>query len=296
MRRLLVAIAVGMVSWSLVFQAGPAAAGETVTPELVQVIDTSGFSTPIPDPTGLDFSSSGRLLVADSEVEEIPALFEGRNVFEVTTGGALVGGFKTTRFSDEPVGLARKGRTLFLCDDNTDEVFTVRPGRDRRYGTRDDKVTSFNTRAFGSRDPEGIAFGARKLFVLDGMDAEVYRLSPGRNRVFDGVRPRGDDRVKHFDVAGAGLEEPEGIGFDRGSTTLFIVSPRRGSDIIQTTMRGQVLTVIDGSALNIRSAAGVAFGPRSSDPSLDSLYIADRGVDNQTDPQENDGKIYEIAF
>lgn len=69
--------------------------------------------------------------------------------------------------------MARRGKALFFSDDNRDEVFTMRPGRDGAYGTRDDKVTSFNTRAFGSRDPEDVAFGQGKLFVVDGMSAEV---------------------------------------------------------------------------------------------------------------------------
>lgn len=267
-----------------------------VTPELVQVIDTSQLSPPIPDPSGLAFLPSGNLLVSDGEVEEIPSLYEGKNVFEITTAGELVDSFETTRFSDEPAGLAVHEKTVFISDDNADMVFRVRPGSDGSYGTKDDKVRSFSTRPFGSDDPEGIAFGAGVLFIADGRDAEVYRVSRGRNGVFDGVPPIGDDRVRHFDTAELDQPDPEGIEFNADSGTLFIVSNLRNSSIVETTIRGRLLTVIDLSALDIRSPAGLAYGPGSTDPSVNDLYIADRGRDNNSDPPENDGKIFEISF
>jgi len=70
----------------------------------------------------------------------------------------------------------------------------------------------------------------------------------------------------------------------------------RGGSVVETTLRGRLLTVIDLSGLDIRSPAGLAFGPGSTDPSVDHLYIAARGRDNSIDPSENDGKIYEISF
>ena len=267
-----------------------------VTPELVQVIDTSQLSPPIPDPSDLDFLSSGNLLVSDGEVEEIPSLYEGKNVFEITTAGELADSFTTTRFSDEPAGLAVRENTVFISDDDADMVFRVRPGPDGSWGTKDDRVSSFSTRPFGSNDPEGLALGGGALFIVDGEDAEVYRVSRGRNRVFDGVPPIGDGRVRHFDTTELDQPDPEDIEFNADSGTLFIVSNMGDSSIVETTIRGRLLTVIDLSALDIRSSAGLAYGPGSADPSVDDLYIADRGRDNGGDPSENDGKVFEISF
>jgi uncharacterized protein YjiK len=269
---------------------------ETVTPVLVQVIDTSQLSPPIPDPSDLDFLPSGNMLVSDGEVEEIPSLYEGKNVFEVTTAGELVDSFTTTGFSDEPAGLAVREETLFISDDDADAVFKVRTGPDGSWGTKDDRVSSFSTRPFGNNDPEGLAFGADVLFITDGRDAEVYVVSRGRNRVFDGVPPIGDDRVKHFDTAVLDQPDPEDIEFNADSGTLFIVSNEGDSSIVETTLSGGLLTVIDLSALDIRSPAGLAYGPGSADPSVNDLYIADRGRDNGGDPTENDGKVFEISF
>lgn len=226
MARLVVALTLAM-SWITTVNPRPAAAVETVTPELIQVIDTSQLSPPIPDPSGLAFLSSGNLLVSDGEVEEIPSLYEGKNVFEITAAGDLVDSFKTTRFSDEPAGLAVDRKWVCVSDDDKDMVFLVRPRGDRRYGTRDDKVRSFSTRPFGSYDPEGLAFGKGAVFVIDGKGAEVYRVSRGRNGVFDGVPPLGDDRVRHFDTAELGQPDPEGIEFNADTGTLFIVSNLR---------------------------------------------------------------------
>ena len=42
--------------------------------------------------------------------------------------------------------------------------------------------------------------------------------------------------------------------------------------------------------------AGLGFAPSSVNPSDVSLYVVDRGVDNNTNPNENDGLVYEFAF
>jgi len=284
------------VSWVVPLGTTPAAAQEVVTPELIQVIDTSQLSPPSPDPSGLAVTPSGTLLFTDGEVEELPTLYRGRNAFEITTSGTLVDSFRTTRFSDEPVGVAVKRRTVFISDDDKDMVFRLRPGPDGRYGTRDDKVTSFRTRPFGSTDPEGLAFGMGALFIADGRDATVYRVGRGRNGVFDGVAPEGDDRVRSFGVSAFGQLDPEGIEFNPETGTLFVVSNQRGSNAIEVTTGGDLVREIDLSTIGIRSPAGLAYGPRRTDPSRYSLYVADRGRDNGGDPLENDGKIYELAL
>ena len=291
-------VAAGLLSAVPPLQAQPAGPVETVIPQLVQIIDTSRFSPPSPDPSGIAFLPSGDLLISDGEVEEIREWFEGANVFEATTASELVDAFDVTTFTSEPAGAAVNPRngTLFLSDDDADRVFRIHPGRDGEFGTRDDRVTSFYTGAFGSTDPEGLAFGEGALFVADGIGAEVYRVSRGRNGVFDGVPPVGDDRVRHFDTSAIGQPDVEGIEFNPDAGTLYIVSTPNGSNIAETTTTGDLLRVIDVSFLHIKHPAGLAYGPGSASPAVDDLYIAARGVDNATDPTENDGKIYEISF
>ncbi len=85
----------------------PVGVAEAEDAVLVQIIDTSLFVPPSPDSAGiayLNFSDS--LLVSDSEVNEIPALFTGDNVFDLTTAGILLSTSTTTTFSGEPTGVA----------------------------------------------------------------------------------------------------------------------------------------------------------------------------------------------
>ncbi len=274
---------------------GAASAAPTVAGQLVQTIDTSRFDPPSPDPSGLAFLRTGKLLMSDAEVEETP-LWERKNVFTITTGGRVVRTFRTTRYSSEPTGIEATKRTMFVSDDDKDRIFVVGRGKDRTFGTRDDPVRSFPTGRTGCRDPEGIALGGGFLFIASGSDAKVCRLAPGPNGIFDGVAPKGDDRLKRFRTGGLGQPDPEGIEYRPASRTLFIVSNVRNSPVSETRLRGRLVRTIDTVGMGLHSPAGLAWGPASTNPNVRHLYIADRGVDNGADPNENDGRIFEISF
>jgi hypothetical protein len=156
-------------------------------------------------------------------------------------------------------------------------------------------VTFIDTLAFNSSDPEGVGFGAGKLFIADGLNKEVYVVDPGSNGNFDGVPPAGDDQVSHFDVAGMDLRDPEGIDYNPERGTLFIVS-RSDKILVEAATSGKLVKTIDISFVKPVSPGGVGCGPGSQDPGRTNIFIADRGVDNADDPNENDGKIYEISI
>jgi DNA-binding beta-propeller fold protein YncE len=273
------------------------AADPTALP--VRTIDTSQFSPPSPDPAGIIYLPlSQRLLVSDSEVNEMP-IFRGVNLFETTLTGELVATSTTLSFSNEPTGLALNPANghLFVSDDNARDIFEVDPGPDGRYGSPDDLITSFDTTAFGSDDPEGITYdsGEDVLYVADGVDATIYRVDPGPNGVFDGIPPAGDDGVDSFQVDSLGVSDPEGIAFNPDRGTLYVVG-QPSSILIEVTRSGALVRTIGISAAGATKPAGLAYGPGSVDPSSVGLYIAARGVDNGSDPSENDGKIFEISL
>ena len=54
--------------------------------------------------------------------------------------------------------------------------------------------------------------------------------------------------------------------------------------------------MIDVSAANASKPAGLAYAPSSVNPLERNVYITERGVDNDSDPKENDGKIYEMTL
>ena len=266
----------------------------------VQTIETSSWSPSSPDPTGLAyFPPSGNLLVTDSEVNEM-AMYAGVNQWETTLNGNQVQESSTTAFTDEPTGIAYNpdNQHLFFSDDTgVRRIYELNPGSDGLYYTADDIVTSFKTGAFSSYDPEGIAYDNQQghLFIADGVNAEVYEIDPGANGIFDGVPPAGDDIVSQFDTAILGLRDPEGVEFNPDTGTLFIVSQDDGI-VVETARDGIPVSVFDVASTGAINLSGVAYGPSSANASENSLYLVARGVDNNSDPDENDGKLYEISL
>ena len=277
----------------------PAAAAAEFVSTLIQTTDTSEFTPPSPDAAGLAYINlSATLLLSDSEVNEMP-IFSEDNLFEMTASGNLIGTATTTTFSDEPTGVAYSpgNNHVFISDDDGDEIYEIALGPDGKYGTPDDTVTSFDTRMFNSSDPEGITFDTWRsvLFIVDGENAEVYEVNPGTNGVFDGVPPTGDDQVTSFDTLSHGIEDPEGIVFNKDTGNLYVVGQ---SDYIlaEFTTSGAPVQMIDISAANADNPAGLAYAPGSLNQGVDNIFIAERGVDNDFDPDENDGKVYEMTL
>jgi len=271
----------------------PAAAATNAA--LVRVTLTSNWPTHSPDPMGLTYNPKTRkLLISDSEVDEIPALWKGKNFFVAKRGGRLLATGTFKKFTLEPEDLAWDGKdkALFVTDDDLDRVFRVGRGKDKKLGTRDDVViTVLHTHRFGSFDPEGLAWrGGRKpmLIVSDSTNRRVYKIQRGRDRRF-GTR---DDIVKSFGTHKYGFTTAEDVAV-RGKH-LFIVSSRQ-TFILETTLKGGLVKKIDISGLGIKSASGIAFAP-GTDSGRSRLYLTASGVDNNVDPNENDGRLFELKF
>ncbi|WKZ15139.1 MAG: hypothetical protein QY317_14685 [Candidatus Jettenia caeni] len=277
----------------------PPVVAATSNATLVRTIDTSRFSPPSPDPSGITYlPSSNRLLMCDGEVEEM-SIFAGANLFETSLTGNLLDTLSTMPFSDEPTGITINpaNRHLFISDDVERKVFELNPGPDGKYDTSDDRLTSFDTRPFGSTDPEGIAYDTSQgvLFIADGLNREVYRVAPGNNSVFDGISPSGDDQVTHFDTLSIGVDDPEGIEYNPDNNRLYLVG-KPATQLAELTKTGALTQMFDISAANAKKPAGLAFAPGSLNANVRNIYIAARGVDNDSNPNENDGKVYEMSF
>jgi DNA-binding beta-propeller fold protein YncE len=154
---------------------------------LVQTIGMPRFSRSTPELAGVTYLQSvGTLLASDSEADETSGLAED-NLFEMTLLGTLVDSLSTSGFSQQPSGVTYNpgNNHLFFTDAGADEVVELDPGPDGSYDTGDDTVTSFDTRAFESFDPEGVAFDSwtGALLVVDGINSEVYRIASGANGV-----------------------------------------------------------------------------------------------------------------
>jgi hypothetical protein len=266
-----------------------------VTPRTRHVTRTSDWERPAPDPAGLAYrASSDTVFVVDSEVEETP-LYDDANVWEIRRNGRVIRTGSTLAFSDEPVDIAYRphSRHFFVADDDQDAVFDVGIGADGRIGTSDDHVRLISTAAFDSTDPEGLAFGEGVLYIADGVDSRVYRLRPGANGRYDGVPPDGDDRVDSFGTLRLDLQEPEGVEYQRSTRHLFIVA-RFDGIIAETTRSGELVRTFDIDD-RVNQPADVTVAPATTGGGS-SLFVADRGFDNDVHPDENDGRIFEFRL
>jgi hypothetical protein len=264
-------------------------AATTALGDLVRTVNTSQYNPPSPDPSGITYNSvRNTLLISDGEVEEIPNLFVGSNLFESNLSGSLNRSGSATSYTNEPTGVSINpvnGR-LFVSDDNARQIFEINPGSDGLLGSSDDTViSSFSTRPFGSLDPEDVAFasGLGDLFITDGVNSEIYRVTPSGTL------------VSQFDTESLGVLDPEGVVYDPTSNHLLIVG-QPATVVAEVTLNGTLVRAIDISAANARKPAGLTIAPNSQTPDGKSLYIVDRGVDNNDNPNENDGKLYEISL
>jgi uncharacterized protein YjiK len=269
------------------------------TSTIVQMTDMAAASPPSPDPSGITYlSNNNRLMVIDGEVEETInkiSHFRGANVWQLALSGDVLATANISKrpptavtMTDEPTDVAwnpNNGHYYFTADD-TRRVYDLNPGGDGIAGTSDDSWTYFSTLSAGNGDPEGLAFDTWRdhLFVADGLNREIYQYTLTGSL------------VGRFDVAAYGVEDPESVAFNPDSGTLFIMSSNKTSPIIvETTVEGKLLQTIDMSAANVKQAAGLAYAPASNGSEVRRFYVVDRGVDNNSDPNITDGRMYEIT-
>ncbi len=279
----------------------------TVNATFVRMVELSALSPPSPDPAGItwDDAAQGRLIVSDSEVEEM-SIYQGVNVYELNLAGNLTdtGDITTANplpnVSNEPTGLSFDpvNDYLFISDDGANKVTTLAAGNDGNFGTPDDVVVAtLNTNNIGSTDSEDVAFDttSRDLFIADGLGTEVYRVSPGPDLLFDGV----GDTVTHFNT-GPHSANSEGLGYDPARDTLLVVDPAREEiyEVNKTTgalLNTITLTPPTGGPPKPKHVEDVVLAPAFANPGQTNYYLVTRGVDNDSNPNENDGKMYELS-
>jgi hypothetical protein len=266
-----------------------------VTANLVQTIDTSVFDPPSPDPAGVVYlPGPDRLMIADSEVDEVTgAGYQGVNLWQSTRTGSVTDTGTTVPFTREPTGLGFDPVTgsLFVSSDDDKRIYIVKAGADGRFGTSDDVLSSIDAGAFGSTDVEDPEFDSASghLFFVDGVGTEVYRIDPNNGAFGDP-----DDTVTHFDVGQFGATDVEGLGSDESSGTLLI-GDRGQRRIYEVTKAGELVQIIDARVPGMTNLSGLGMAPASNNSGRMNYWIVDRAVDNGPNPNENDGKIFELS-
>jgi VCBS repeat-containing protein len=266
---------------------------------VVHTIDTSLWSPPSPDPSGLTYRpASNTLVMVDGEVEETVngiTHFQGKNVWELTLTGTVVRTANVSKIAptvvpmtNEPVGVAFNPNNghYFVSDDVAKKVFDLNPGADNLIGTADDTFTWWSTTGPGNGDPEGITYDpvGNRIWVADGVDREVYEWTPSGTF------------VGQFDTAKHGVEDPETVEYNAINNSLFVLSNRQsGPIIIETTTSGSLIRTIGVPSAGVKKPAGLAYAPASDGSGVKHFYFVDRGVDNDSDPNAVDGKIFELT-
>jgi len=280
---------------------------------LVNTTDTSIWNHPSSDPAGIAYwPLTGKLLISDTEIEESPQPYwDGFNIFQSTLGGSLSSNCTTftaapldntyNDFSDEPAGVTINpdNNRIYFSDDVLKKIFEVNMGTDNTYCTSDDIITSVSIgiAPFSISDPEDLAYASGKLYIASGMDAEVYEFDLGANGVLGG----GDDSsaaLTHFDVASLGFADLEGLAYNSANGTLFLLSTTDSDTYLgEATTSGTLQRAYDLSYLGHVRRSGLTVAPASGNPSVNNVYIVNRGLDNATHPDDyNDGKIWEISL
>ncbi len=286
-----------------------AVAAAAIAPGPTKTVETGAtgsWSPNSPDPAGITYDSETlKLLVSDSEVDEIPALFTtGKNLWTTSLAGAVETPGTTVTdpvrgtWSSEPTGVAydRPHGQLYVSDDDLNRIYIVPgPGLDKRWGTADDSPpTNISSSAIGATDNEDVAYDSKRnnLVLIDGVNDELFRLNPGPNGVFDGVKPGSDDVATHSDLERFGIVNPEGVTYDAARDVMVVVDNK---GLWEMDANGALIDSVDISSLGLMLAAGVAVAPASTDPTKTSYYIVDRGKDNNIVPTENDGRLFEVT-
>ncbi len=266
--------------------------------------DARGAPHPVPaiDPAGITFHGTlGGLLIADSEITEVADVFEviGATHFLASPDGSglvTAWDFSVINGVEPEPNLESTGIAWCAFDDH---VYVTNDDTKMLYQYRMDgpdfRVTDFVSTAAMTRDPEGVTCDPKtgRIYVVGGTDTNIVVFSYADRFVF----------LESFDInATAGnpageLPDIEGVAFDPVTRHLLVVSDPAGR-IVEYGLGGVYVRHFELSALTPAPVApqGIAIGPSSNDPGQLSIYLADGGIDNDQDPDERDGAIYELRI
>lgn len=266
--------------------------------------DAANNPLPVPstDPAGVLYDeSTGRLIISDSEINEIPEVWDlaPYNMFETSiTGNPLYGKYDVTPAAlgafrnQEPTGIAYCANDGYYYISNDDNRLIYRYAFSSGSGFT---LVDTGSTANETHDPEGITCdpATGKLYVIGGKDINivVYRYSNGFvvDKIIDLNATAGTP---------AGIpSDPEGIAFDAASGHLFVMS-NDDDAIFEYTDTGIFLKKFDisGFSPKPKQPQGLSIGPSSVNSGKQSFYIADGMVDNNYDPNERDGRIFEAEI
>lgn len=256
---------------------------------------TSLWADPSPDPSGIDSFGDHRIIISDSEVNEQPGRTKNVWIFDLNLRQVLSSTSTFAgRVSAEPTDIALVGDGTFLI---TDDVKRRIISAQFDLVGNIQKLYSFDTTVYGSADPEAadvfVMNNERVLVTGDARGNMIYIHRPGDNQRFDGPCAPGDDTVRQFNTAELGFLKPAGIyavpdGAGDGVTYYVVGEADR-----------QHIYVLKANATSVQLAYRIDIGELSVYHKMAGIVVLAnshivlifRGVDNDSDPDENDGVL-----
>lgn len=275
-------------------------------------VDGMPLNIPSTDSSGVAYYPPNRsLFIADSEIAELSIYPDviSENLFQVSLDGeTLIQSYDLTDeattgiVNDEPTGISYStiDEHFYITNDNTFEVY--------RYDLQGEGEET----AFVALDSISLEDLPPELPGITG-DFEGVSVSPDSGLIYvvDGVGQgvvvlEYTDQFEYVNSFLLNSEEetivsdPEGIAVNPETDNLFVIS-EVDSIVAEYTNEGEFIASYSLENLSPSQIAtqGLTFAPASRDKlvigkeDLSSLYIADGRVDNNDDPEERDGRIYE---
>ena len=149
------------------------------------------------------------LFVVDDDTNRVYRFRTGPDRLLGTSDDAVSTVLRTRRFgSSQAQGLdfVRHPRMLIVTDSVGGRVYEIHRGKDGRFGSADDVVFRFSTKARGFRYPTDVAFDrvTHDLFIVGPMENTILQTTL-RGRV-----------VRRIDLTGTGILNASGITFAPG--------------------------------------------------------------------------------
>jgi hypothetical protein len=250
------------------------------------------------DPSGITYHPHvGHLFISDSEINEITAIWNCENIFEINlTGDQVFNTFDsfnpggqpcppiTNNRNREPTGITFNefDGYFYISDDGEHAIIRY----DNEFG---EPLTSVKV---DSADFEGITSdpSTGNLYVVSGEGQDEVNVFSSELEF-----------MYRFSVADF-IVDPEGIAYNSELNHLFLLSDQNKLKIIEVTLDGNF--VADYNINNFiptpSDPQGITFAP-SSDPNDDlndfNIYIVDGQIDNAPNPDnDRDGLIYEATI
>jgi hypothetical protein len=102
--------------------------------------------------------------------------------------------------------------------------------------------------------------------------------------------------IASFDTEALGIADPEGVDYDPGRGTLYVVSRKAHEAIVEVATDGTLVSRFAVPEGTLISPGGIALVPARDGSDSLSLLVADRGEDNSDSAAPIDGRLIELRL